>query len=116
VIDYKTGKPKTRNDIEGKTKNSAGSYKRQLVFYALLLSLHKDSRFRSKTGVLSFVQPDTKGEIHEETFSITDEEVEELRLQILEATKVVVSGDCLKEVCDPEKCEYCHLISELTRI
>ena len=32
IIDYKTGKPKTRNDIEGKTKSSNGDYKRQLVF------------------------------------------------------------------------------------
>jgi len=111
VIDYKTGKPKTRNDIEGKTKSSTGAYKRQLVFYALLLSLHKDSRFHSKTGVLSFVQPDKNGEVREESFTITDEEVEELRVQIIEATKAVVSGDCLKEECDSEQCDYCHLIS-----
>ncbi|MBI1998921.1 MAG: ATP-dependent helicase [Parcubacteria group bacterium] len=39
VIDYKTGKPKSRNEIEGNTKNSRGDYKRQLVFYKLLLSL-----------------------------------------------------------------------------
>jgi len=111
VIDYKTGKPKTRNDIEGKTKNSTGAYKRQLVFYVLLLSLHKDPRFHSNTGVLSFVQPDKNGEVREESFTITDEEVEELRVQIIEATKAVVSGDCLKEQCDSEQCDYCHLIS-----
>jgi DNA helicase-2/ATP-dependent DNA helicase PcrA len=113
VIDYKTGKSKTRNDIEGNTKNSTGSYKRQLVFYALLLSLHKDERFHCKTGVLSFVQPDKNGKIHEESFTITDEEVEELRLQIIEATRVVVTGECLREVCDPDQCEYCHLIGVL---
>ena len=36
VIDYKTGKPKTRNEIEGNTKTSDGNYKRQLTFYKLL--------------------------------------------------------------------------------
>ncbi|MBI3074821.1 MAG: ATP-dependent helicase [Parcubacteria group bacterium] len=39
VIDYKTGKPRSRNEITGNTKNSRGDYKRQLVFYKLLLSL-----------------------------------------------------------------------------
>ena len=37
VVDYKTGKPRSRGEILGKTKNSNGDYKRQLVFYNLLL-------------------------------------------------------------------------------
>lgn len=113
VLDYKTGKAKTRGEIEGTTKTSNGSYKRQLVFYALLLSLHPDERFHCKTGVLSFVEPDQKGLIHEETFTITDEEIEALRLQILAATKSVVSGECLQVECDIEQCDYCHLVDLL---
>lgn len=32
VYDFKTGKPKSRNEIEGLTKSSSGNYKRQLIF------------------------------------------------------------------------------------
>ncbi len=95
VFDYKTGKPKTRNAIEGKTKTSDGGYKRQLVFYALLLELHDDDRYRTREGVLSFVQPDSKGVIHEETFIVTDEEITELKAEISGAVQEIVSGKCL---------------------
>lgn len=113
VVDYKTGKPKTRNVIEGKTASSDGGYKRQLVFYALLLSLYDDDRYQTKTGTLSFVEPDTKGVIHEETFTITDEEIEELKADIVEAAKDIISGAFLKN--SYEDSEYAHLAASLQR-
>lgn len=109
VVDYKTGKPKTRNAIEGKTASSEGGYKRQLVFYALLLSLYDDDRYQTKDCVLSFVEPDTKGVIHEEAFSITDEEIEELKQQIIAITQEIISGTFLQTPCDESKSSYCHL-------
>jgi len=51
VIDYKTGRPKSRNEIEGNTKNSNGDYKRQLVFYNLLLN-----NFNPVSSLISFLQ------------------------------------------------------------
>ncbi len=109
VVDYKTGKPKTRNVIEGKTANSDGGYKRQLVFYALLLSLYDDDRYQTKEGVLSFVEPDTKGVIHEEAFTITDEEIAELKEELINATKEIVSGAWLKEPIEEGSTEYEYL-------
>ncbi|MCA9361163.1 ATP-dependent helicase [Candidatus Kaiserbacteria bacterium] len=114
VVDYKTGKPKTRNVIEGKTKSSDGNYKRQLVFYALLLDLYDDDRYKCREGVLSFVEADSKGEIHEEPFTITDEEIEELKQQIIRAVEDIASGEFLKSDCDPKVCDYCHLVALLT--
>ena len=111
VVDYKTGKPKTRGEIEGTTKNSNGNYKRQLVFYALLLSLQEDTRLHSKQTKLSFVEPDAKGVIHEEHFVIQDDEIAVLKEVIIKATKEVVSGECLETACDPEKTDFCPLIS-----
>lgn len=108
VVDYKTGKPKSRNDIEGKTKTSQGNYKRQLVFYALLLSLYGDERYACKNGVISFVEPDSKGRVHHEAFTITDEEIEELKVQIIEVVRQIASGECLTTPCDESVCEYCH--------
>ena len=55
VIDYKTGKIKTDNEIAGNTKNSDGRLKRQIVFYKILCDL--DSKFKHKmvAGELDFV-------------------------------------------------------------
>ncbi len=109
VVDYKTGKPKSRNVIEGNTKDSDGGYKRQLVFYALLLSLHDDERYMCREGVLSFVESDVKGGIKEETFVITDAEVEELKQAIITATKEIISGEFLAQPCEEGESDYFEL-------
>lgn len=110
VIDYKSGKPKTRGFIEGTTKDSNGDYKRQLVFYALLLELYEDERYQCREGVLSFVEPDSKGEIHEEAYTITDKEIAELKEEIIGAAREITSGSFLREPCDPEKSAYCEFV------
>ena len=114
VVDYKTGKPKTRNVIEGKTDSSDGSYKRQLVFYALLLQLYGDERYLTNTGTLSFVEPDAKGVIHTETFMVTTEEVETLKAEIISAVQSIISGSFLQNVESAASSEYAHLIALLT--
>jgi DNA helicase-2/ATP-dependent DNA helicase PcrA len=115
VVDYKTGKPKSRNVIEGNTKSSDGGYKRQLVFYALLLSLHDDERYQCRTGVLSFVEPDSKGVIQEESFTITDQEIEELKQEIIASAHAIISGEFLTQTCDDSSSEYCHFVQQLKR-
>lgn len=93
VTDYKTGKAKSRNEIEGKTKSSNGNYKRQLVFYALLLELYGFEQ-KSPEFVLSFVEPREKsGEIVECSFDITKEEIEELKVEIIRVSKEIISGE-----------------------
>jgi DNA helicase-2/ATP-dependent DNA helicase PcrA len=106
VVDYKTGKPKSRNVIEGNTKDSDGGYKRQLVFYALLLSLHDDERFLTREGVLSFVESDGKGGIKEETFTITDAEIAELKETIILAAKEIISGEFINKPCTEDESDY----------
>ena len=113
VVDYKTGKPKTRNAILGLTQSSDGAYKRQLVFYTLLLKLYDDERYLTNVGTLSFVEPDAKGVIHTETFTITEAEVEALKLEIIEAVKQVVSGHFLQDRELAATSSYAHLITQL---
>jgi hypothetical protein len=115
VVDYKTGKPKTRNVIEGKTASSDGAYKRQLVFYALLLKLYDDERYVTHTGTLSFVEPDAKGVLHEETFTVTDEEIEALITEIKGAIKAILTGDFLSDETIIAESKYAHLIALLPR-
>lgn len=95
VVDYKTGKPKTRNELAGLTKNSTGDYKRQLTFYALLLELQTEKKWHCRRCLVSFVELDEKGKRHEEEFIITDEEIEILKQEIILVTKEVLTGECL---------------------
>lgn len=113
VTDYKTGKARTRGQIEGTTKDSEGEYKRQLVFYALLLSLQDNPDMRCRHMCLSFVEPTPKGEIKQEEFIITDDEVAALRVDIIRVVEEIVSGKCLQVVCDPDRCDYCDLAVKL---
>lgn len=90
VIDYKTGKAKSENDIKGDTKNGTGDYYRQLVFYKMLLA--RDGRYTMGKGALHFVEPNDSEKIVVREFVITDEEVQELEKELSEAGQNIVSG------------------------
>lgn len=93
VIDYKTGKPKSRNDVAGETKSSDGKYKRQLVFYALLLSLYNGEETLPEEFVISFVEPKDNGEVVEHSFNVTKDEIETLKTEIIRVAKEIISGE-----------------------
>ena len=103
VVDYKTGSPKSRNHIEGKTKDSNGDYKRQLVFYKLLLE--REGKYRMEEAVIDFVEPTDSGKHKREAFSITDEEVQELTAQIAAMADDLVRGDFLTKTSASEDAE-----------
>ncbi len=107
VVDYKTGKPKTRNEIEGKTKNSEGDYKRQLVFYKLLIDT--DAKWSMKYGEIDFVEANDKGQHKKERFDIEHVEVLELKNNIISMIKEVVNLDFIGKNCDEKDCHYCAL-------
>lgn len=108
VIDYKTGKPKTRNEIEGKTKSGTGDYKRQLVFYALLLARSEEKK-RMAEGVLDFVEPDQKGKYHREIFTIDTDEVLALEEVVKNVATEILSLAFWDRKCDDADCRYCRL-------
>ena len=107
VVDYKTGKPKSRNDIEGKTKDSNGNYKRQLTFYKLLLD--GDKHFRMKYGEIDFIEPNDRGIHKKERFEIADFEVEDLKKVIAKAAREIMALDFLNRQCAEKDCEFCKL-------
>ena len=113
VIDYKTGKTKSENDIKGLTKSGDGNYYRQLVFYKLLLD--KDGRYQMSEGALHFVEPDEKGKCVTRTFTITDAEVAALEAELIAAAQKVADGSAFTAACDPESCDYCDLVGFLTK-
>ena len=84
-VDYKTGQPRTRNDIEGNTKSSNGDYKRQLVFYQLLADLDHSFDYKVTETELQFIEADKGNRFHSERFNITPAEVNDLKKVIREA-------------------------------
>ena len=109
VVDYKTGGQKTRNYIEGKTKNSAGNEKRQLIFYKLLLDEYEKRKYKMKSGEIDFVEPDKKGRYKKEKFIISEQETKELKNQIKKISKEILALSFWNEFCSDKNCEFCHL-------
>ena len=111
VVDYKTGKVRSENDIKGRTKNSTGDYYRQLIFYKLLLK--KDGRYATSEAELHFVEPNEKGDIVTRRFTISDAEVEMLEAELVSAAQAIADGSAFTAACDPAVCDYCDLVGFL---
>lgn len=109
VVDYKTGRPKSRGEIEGKTKNADGGLKRQIVFYKLLLENAHPRKYIMQEGHLDFIEPDTKGKFHRELFVIGDEEVNALRGEIRRAAEEITTLAFWDKRCHDKKCPWCAL-------
>lgn len=89
VIDYKTGsQSRTRNYIEGKTQDSDGSIKTQLIFYALLCQLDKLFPYQAKEFEIRYV--DDKLAFKDICFEITQAEIAELIKDIKKVYKEIL--------------------------
>jgi hypothetical protein len=60
--------------------------------------------------VLSFVESATTGTSKQESFTITDQEIADLKQEIIDAAIAITRGNWTTQACDPEVCEYCHLL------
>ncbi|MDD5099202.1 MAG: ATP-dependent DNA helicase [Candidatus Colwellbacteria bacterium] len=109
VVDYKTGKPKTRGQIEGSTKDSSGDIKRQLVFYKLLLDNYSNRKYKMATGSVDFVEPDEKGRYHREVFDISDNDANGLKDLIIAVTQEIKDLSFWDKRCDDKECPYCAI-------
>lgn len=104
VTDYKTGKPKSRNEIMGKTRTGDASYYRQLVFYNLLLNKHKDGFYKMQAGEIDFVEHSKK-----EQFQITNGECLNLEEEIKKVAKEILNLEFWDKKCNQKDCEWCGL-------
>jgi DNA helicase-2/ATP-dependent DNA helicase PcrA len=109
VTDYKTGKPKSRNAIEGNTKHDDGDYKRQLVFYRLLMDHYANGAYHMTSGEIDFIQPDDRGRFRRESFAIEGGEVDALKQQISSVARAISTLSFWDERCNERDCEYCAL-------
>lgn len=109
VVDYKTGKPKSRGEIEGTTKESNGDMKRQLIFYKLLLSLYENGTYYMETGEIDFIEPNERGIFKKESYCIEQDEVEDLKETITRVAKEICSLSFWDARCAEKECEFCAL-------
>lgn len=115
VVDYKTTKPKSRNEIEGLTKSSNGAMKRQLVFYKLLLDRACAEKFSVQSGEIDFLEPDERGKYKKEKFSITETEVKALEDLIAKVSSEILEFSFWNGGCGEPECEFCALKKFLKR-
>lgn len=106
VVDYKTGKPRSRNELEGGTKNATGDYFRQLVFYKLLLQL--EGKYTMKKGVIDFLQPERE-KYKREVFEILPEHVKVLEKEISRVVDEIWNLTFWNNRCGEKGCEFCKL-------
>jgi len=109
VVDYKTSKPRTRNELMGATKNANGDYYRQLTFYKLLLARSEEAPETMMEGSIEFIEPDDKGRIKTESFAIADEEVAELEALIQKSAQEILALSFWNDPCEKEECEWCAI-------
>lgn len=112
VIDYKTGKPQSENQIAGLTKDNElserelalpesirGAYKRQLLFYKLLAQQDKTFQYEVSHGRFEFIEPDRQsGKLVVREFALPDEEVEQLIVLITQVMQELRSLQFLDTV------------------
>ena len=116
VVDYKTGRSKTRGEIEGTTKNSRGNLKRQLVFYKFLIERHPEKLYRMEVGELDFVEPDKRGNFRKEQFAISAQEAQELEALIHKTAKEILTLSFWDTRCENKECEWCGLRFEAAEV
>jgi len=114
VVDYKTGRPKSRNEIEGTTmtaRSTAGSggYKRQLVFYKLLLDRYMDGAHSMEEGMLDFIEPMPSGRYKREPFAIGNADVNALADTIRTAAHEIQELAFWETRCGDCACAECAL-------
>ncbi|MBI2577273.1 MAG: ATP-dependent helicase [Candidatus Wildermuthbacteria bacterium] len=118
VVDYKAAKPLSRNQIEGRVGNANGpprlageasAYKRQLVFYKLLVDKFFAGKYKMVSAELDFIEPNERGYYKKERFEITAGEVKELEELIKKVVGEIMNFAFWDKSCGVKDCQFCAL-------
>lgn len=108
VVDYKTGRPRSLNEIKGLTKTGDKGYFYQLQFYKLLIELDRDINRNVLSGMLDFVYPEKDGRDFRQTeVEFTGEEFEEFK-KILKAVYQKIQDLEFPKTTNLRICEDCR--------
>lgn len=110
VVDYKSGKAQSENEILGKTKKTTLSDRektlppalqnktmRQLLFYKLLCQLAPDFPYTIESGMIDFVKKAPSSKPVRRQFSLPDEQVEQLKNLIREVWQEIKNLEFLEK-------------------
>lgn len=109
VIDYKTGTPKSRNHILGKTKSSDGDLYRQLVFYKLLGDLDATFSYTIREGEFVFLEKNPSGKYKSERIPLNDADLDELK-ELLRRVRDELHSLSFLDQKPCGQCETCALL------
>ncbi len=109
VHDFKTGRAKTRNEINGSKSDTKNNYLRQLVFYKILLDRFKEGIFKTKLGAIDFIEADEKGKFKSEVFEISESDTDELLVMLESIAKQIYNLSFWDSACGVKNCEWCEL-------
>ncbi|KKP39872.1 MAG: DNA-dependent ATPase I and helicase II, DNA helicase II / ATP-dependent DNA helicase PcrA [Candidatus Peregrinibacteria bacterium GW2011_GWF2_33_10] len=106
VIDYKTGKFHTRNDIEGKTESSTGDLKRQMLFYKILTDATPGFLFNTQICEFDFIEA-KDNKFRKEAFELDLKDIEDLKI-IIKETMQKIRALKFDKTSDLSKCGTCE--------
>jgi DNA helicase-2/ATP-dependent DNA helicase PcrA len=111
IVDYKTGKVKTFNEIIGKTGDKKGDYYRQLIFYKLILNNSKYRDIPVKEMRLQFINYEENSQNNFQGFSFkpTSSEVLELENLIKKTANEIYNLEFWDKKCHDKDCRFCNL-------
>ncbi len=111
VIDYKTGKQKTINEIDGKVglkdcsqreldlpESIRGHYKRQLLFYKILIENDQTLNLKVTHGEFEFVEPKENGKLVNRLFELTEDDALELKKLIIQVSTEIKNLEFLTHI------------------
>lgn len=110
VVDYKTGNHKpAKLRPPGGAQPHGGTYWRQLVFYKLLYENYDGGSRQVDTGLISYLDPDGKGEFPEASIALSSEDASFLR-QLLRETYDRILRHEFYEGCGEPTCNWCNFV------
>ena len=83
IIDYKTGSPKSKNQIIGNIRSKETGYYRQMLFYQLLCELDPSFPYTVNQVCLQYIKPQN-GKYKQVSLQFTTEEMNEFKQLIVE--------------------------------
>ncbi|MFN7115580.1 MAG: ATP-dependent helicase [Saprospiraceae bacterium] len=110
VVDYKTGEiepVKLRPPSE--SNPLGGNYWRQLVFYKLLYESFDRGARRVTSGLISWVDPNNKGQFVNSAIEIKPQDVEFVR-KLVKETYVKIQNHEFYEGCGKSDCKWCNFV------
>ncbi len=121
IVDYKTKTPISENAIKGLTKNDDGTIFRQLVFYKLLSEIDdkfkpalNKPKYKVQSVEVDFLKSTDSGNFRKVDLEITDADVENLKLTIVDVMTRIrnleFSGGPEYPLCG--ECEYCQMLND----